>query len=138
MSAWLVLLAWPVFAFAQQTTPANAPRRASPPPRPIVVSHPDANYQRAVQQRQVENQLQKNAMQQQVQQNNANQVRNATNDAALRTQQDNAAASQQRLDQAKQQDVINRYRSLPTPTAQPVERRSDKSQQPAKPSDNGQ
>jgi hypothetical protein len=115
MSALFALaLLLPTLAFAQQTQP-GAPRPASPPPRPVVIRQPDPNYQRTVQQQQVQNQLQKNAMQEQLRQNNANQLRSATADPALRSQQDNADAAAQRQHDARQQAVINRYRSMPVP-----------------------
>ncbi len=115
LSIALALASMPVLALAQQN-PQNgtaAPAKpASPPPRPVVI-HQDRNYQQAVQQQQVQNQLQKNAVQNQVRQNNANQVLNQTADPALRSQLGNASDSQQQLQQAKQQDVIDRYRSQP-------------------------
>jgi hypothetical protein len=135
----LALASAPMFALAQQTpqngttTPAKP---ASPPPRPVVI-HQDTSYQRAMQQQQqVQNQLQKNAVQNQVRQNNANQVLNQTTDPALRSQLGNANASQQQLQQAKQQAVIDRYRAQPAVTDPAVrQQQQQQQQQEAKPAD---
>ena len=134
----LALASVPILALAQQPSQngTNAPAKpATPPPRPVVI-HQDTSYQRAMQQQQqVQNQLQKNAVVNQVQQNNANQVLNQTADPALRTQLGNANASQQQLQQAKQQDVIDRYRAQPTVDDRAARQRQQQQQQEAKPAD---
>lgn len=100
--------------------------KPAPPPRPVtrsVIVQPSANarFQQTVQRQQVQDQLQKS----QVEQQNRQAVRDNsrlphTSNPQMQQQIDQSNAAQQRIDQAQQQDMINRYQATPPPTGQVV------------------
>jgi hypothetical protein len=104
---------------APQTKPA-------PPARPVqrtVIVQPSANarFQQTVQQQQVRDQLQKAQVEQQNRQVvSDNSRRPHDNNPPLQQQIDQSSAAQQRIEQARQQDMINRYQATPPPAGRVV------------------
>lgn len=72
---------------------------------------PDTQFQQAVRQQQVTDQLQKSQLQQQLHQSVSDQAKQpGAKDAALQRQLQQADQAQQHRDRAAQQDLVDRYR----------------------------
>jgi hypothetical protein len=92
--------------------------QATPPPRPVLVVLPPTNarFQQSVREQQAQDQLHKNQLEEQLRQTQANAVRRpfAANPAQA-SRLDQADQSQRELYRARQQDLLDRYRSAVAP-----------------------
>jgi len=109
-------------AFTPQVKPVAPPPPAPPAPRAALVQ-PSANaqMQQTMRQAQVRSQLQQSQLEQQNQQALSQNVsRPYANNPEMQQQTNQANAAQQRIDQARQQSIIDRYNAAPPPSGQVV------------------
>lgn len=111
---------WPfAFAFAVALPAAAGAWQSQPaPPRPVVIVQPPANarFQQTVRENQVRDQLQKNQVEEQLRQGRVDAMRRPYAAGTVQAAPlDQADRMQREIYRARQQDLLDRYRSAVTP-----------------------
>jgi ABC-type sugar transport system substrate-binding protein len=106
-------------AVALQQKPAPAPA-----PVVIVPVPPHVSYNQSMREAQLRDQLQKNQLEEQLRQGTSDAIRRpSASDPAQLRQLDQADQSQRDRYRARQQDLLDRYRSVVAPTVVPPKKR---------------
>lgn len=105
-------------------TPSVAAQQQKPAPVVVVPVPPHVSYNQSAREQQLRDQVQKNQLEEQLRQNTSDAIRRpSAGNPALQQQLEQADESQRDRYRARQQDLLDRYRSAVAPVVVPPKKK---------------